>query len=205
MRLRTVCELFDSDLTEGRRGQRSTTTLPEVNERSFGMRGANVTRRDAGPSYCSRISDDIALVPDALSRQWQSRITLQPTRTNYANEFRTGGAVVNERLARVFELHRAQKRFSADCALLIHVRALRIDDRAPFSTPLSFLSPVGRIGRVSRLAAARLPRIFPADCILRRERNIGIYNTKGTGRNPFRFPRIERHGVPELAALPQQR
>jgi len=89
----------------------------------FGIRELNATRRDAtrcdaGSSYCSHISDDIALESDALSRQWQSRVALQPTRTNYANEFRTarGGAVVNERLARAFGLHRAQKCFSAERA-----------------------------------------------------------------------------------------
>jgi len=78
----------------------------------------DATRCDAGSSYCSHISDDIALESDALSRQWQSRVALQPTRTNYANEFRTarGGAVVNERLARAFGLHRAQKCFSAERA-----------------------------------------------------------------------------------------
>lgn len=188
MRMRIFTNYTNGDLTEGskeskRANRRSMIMCPEVDECYFGPVCADQTRTyhdDAGLSYCSRISDDIALEPDAHPQQWQSRVTLQPTRTNYANEFRTAGLLLMSDWhvhSGYIERRNASLRLSVH---LIHDRALRIDDRVSSSNPLVLqsLQPpshplLPRVLSAASVASRRcgrasLPRIFPADCILHR-------------------------------------
>lgn len=144
-------------------------------------------RRHAGPSYCSRISDDIALESDALSWQWQSRVTLQPTRTNYANEFRTARPLL------MSDWHVHSGYIERRNASRLSVHHDRIDDRVssatPFVPPPLPSRPVGRIGRVSSRPRVSLAFFLPtAYCAASA---ISVYiDTRSGYRIPSGLPRM---------------
>lgn len=111
--------------------------LPEVNERSFGMRGPNVT-----PAH------PIALALVTISRL---SLTLSPGGGSHALRCNRHALIMQMSLGRagpllmsdwhVYSSYIERRNASRLTVHLIHARALRIDDRASFSTPpLSFLS-----------------------------------------------------------------
>lgn len=154
-------------------------------------------------SVCADQTRCDAAHPIALALVTISRLSLTPGSGSHALRCNRHALIMQMSLGRVgpllmsdWHVHSGyieRRNASRLTVHLIHDRAFCIDDRASFSSPhpLSFLLPLPcRPHRVSCLVAtARLPRIFPADCILRRERNIGILILT-RGASPFRSPRM---------------